>query len=58
MSGAIRERRGDRVFAVSGLGTPVLSEIGPYHALAERAKMLKHPGQSLVAATPRWEISG
>jgi hypothetical protein len=42
--------------AVGGLGTPVRSEIGRHQALAERATMLKHPGQSLVAATPHWEI--
>ena len=36
---------------VRGLRTPVRSEIGPCHALPQRAKMLKHPGQSLVAAT-------
>jgi hypothetical protein len=40
------------LFAVGGLGTPVRSEIGPYHALAERATMLKHPGQSFVTAPP------
>jgi len=39
-------------FAVGGLATPVRSEIGRYQVLAERATMLKHPGQSLVAATP------
>jgi hypothetical protein len=29
-----------------------------YQAPAQRATMLKHPGQSLVAATPRQEIFG
>jgi hypothetical protein len=40
-------------FAVGRLRTPVRSEIGRCEALAERATMLRHPGQSLVAATPR-----
>jgi hypothetical protein len=38
---------------VGGLGTPVRSEIGRHQALAERPAMLKHPGQSLLAASPR-----
>jgi hypothetical protein len=33
--------RGDRVFAVSGLGAPVRSEIGPYQALMKSASRLR-----------------